>query len=101
MQNHNLSLSGGSESNRVFLSLGYLGDQGIVLKNQFNRFTARLNNDLKINDYINTGVSISFANSHDQNVNLGSAYNNAYRAAPIIEPRDANGLYGNTSLYQK
>lgn len=100
MQNHNLSLSGGSESNRVFLSLGYLGDQGIVLKNQFNRFTARLNNDLKINDYINTGVSISFANSHDQNVNLGSAYNNAYRAAPIIEPRDANGLYGNTSLYQ-
>lgn len=71
-----------------------------MLKNQFNRFTARLNNDLKINDYINTGVSISFANSHDQNVNLGSAYNNAYRAAPIIEPRDANGLYGNTSLYQ-
>ena len=41
----------------------------------------------------------SYANSRDQNVNLGAAYNNAYRAAPII-PAVENGLYGNTSLYQ-
>jgi TonB-dependent starch-binding outer membrane protein SusC len=100
MQNHNLSLSGGSENNRTFLSIGYLTDEGIVIKNNFKRFTARFNEDIKLGKYINTGVSASFANSRDQNVNLSTAYNNAYRAAPIIEAVDANGKYGNTSLYQ-
>lgn len=100
MQNHNLSISGGSDKSRTFLSLGYLAEDGIVIKNHFNRFTARMNNDFKLHEKLNVGISSSFANSQDQNVNLGTAYNNAYRAAPIIAALDENGKYGNTSLYQ-
>lgn len=100
MQNHNLSISGGSENSRTFLSIGYLNEDGIVIKNHFNRFTARMNNDFKLHKKLNVGISSSFANSQDQNVNLGTAYNNAYRAAPIIQAIDENGKYGNTSLYQ-
>lgn len=99
MQNHNLSISGGSEKFKNYLSLGYMADEGIVIKNNFKRFTARLNNDFILHEKLKTGISTSFANSRDQNVNLGTAYNNAYRAAPIIEAVQ-DGKYGNTSLYQ-
>ncbi|WP_460471060.1 SusC/RagA family TonB-linked outer membrane protein [Emticicia fontis] len=99
MQNHNLSLSGGSDKSKHYLSLGYLGDEGIVIKNNFRRFTARLNDDFQLHEKLKVGMATSFSNSRDQNVNLNSAYNNAYRAAPII-PAMVDGKYGNTSLYQ-
>jgi|JI9StandDraft_1071089.scaffolds.fasta_scaffold01311_4 TonB-linked SusC/RagA family outer membrane protein len=108
-QNHNLSLSGGSEKSTFFLNLGYLAEEGIVINNDFKRFTVRLNQENKISEKWKFGIQSSFGNSVNNNGfgnididaygNIGSAYNNAYRAAPIIA--DINdGLYGNTSLYQ-
>jgi TonB-dependent starch-binding outer membrane protein SusC len=99
MQNHNLSLSGGSDKVKNYLSLGYLAEDGIVIKNNFKRFTARMNNDFVLHEKLKAGIATSFANSADQNVNLGTAYNNAYRAAPLIAAV-LDGKYGNTSLYQ-
>jgi TonB-linked SusC/RagA family outer membrane protein len=99
VQQHALSISGGSEKVKTFLSLGYLNEDGIVINNNFKRFTARLNNDYVVNKLLKFGLTTSFSNVLDRNVNLGSAYNNAYRAAPLIESK-VNGLYGNTSLYQ-
>jgi TonB-linked SusC/RagA family outer membrane protein len=98
-QNHNLSISGGSENTTHFLSFGYLEDEGIVLNNKFKRLNIRANTDYKINSKINIGINSSFTNSNNKDVNLGAAYNNAYRAAPII-PGIADGRYGNTSVYQ-
>ncbi len=99
VQQHALSISGGSEKIKNFLSLGYLNEDGIVINNNFKRFTARLNNDYIVNKVLKFGLTNAFSNSLDRNVNLGTAYNNAYRAAPLIESK-VNGLYGNTSLYQ-
>jgi TonB-linked SusC/RagA family outer membrane protein len=98
-QTHNVSLSGGTEKATHFLSLGYFTDQGIVIRNQYDRFTIRTNNEFKINDKLRTGIIASYANGIDHRVNLGAAYNDAYRAAPII-PGKENGKYGNTSVYQ-
>ncbi|RYU95099.1 TonB-dependent receptor [Emticicia agri] len=99
MQNHNLSISGGSDKSKHYLSLGYLGDEGIIIKNNFRRFTARLNDDFTLHEKLRVGLTTSFTNSRDQNVNLNAAYNNAYRAAPTIEAMK-DGKYGNTSLFQ-
>ncbi len=99
VQQHALSISGGSDKVKNFLSLGYLNEDGIVLNNNFKRFTARLNNDYVVSSFLKFGLTTSFTNISDRNVNLGAAYNNAYRAAPLIESK-VNGLYGNTSLYQ-
>lgn len=107
--NHNLSLSGGTEKVTYLLNLGYLYDEGIVINNDFKRFTMRLNNDFKISEKIRAGFQGSYGNSINQNGfgntdidafgNIGSVYNDAYRAAPIIADR-VDGLYGNTSAYQ-
>jgi TonB-dependent starch-binding outer membrane protein SusC len=97
-QNHNLSFSGGNENMSHFVGLGYLDEEGIVLNNNFKRFNVRTNLDYKLSSFFKVGVNGSFTNSDERDVNLGAAYNNAYRAAPII-PSVIEGRYGNTSQF--
>ena len=98
-QSHNISLSGGSDKVNYFLSIGYLTDEGIVIANTFKRFTLRSNNEYKLSDKLKINTLISYSRGTTQDVNLGTAYNNAYHAAPIIASK-VNGRYGNTSAYQ-
>jgi len=95
-QNHNISLSGGSDKINYFFSAGYLSDEGIVRTNNFNRFTLRNNNDYKISNKLKISTLLSYSRSDVRNVDLG-AFNVAYRAAPYVVAKQ-NGLYGNTSL---
>jgi len=107
-QNHNLSVSGGTEKATYFFSGSYLNDEGIVLENQFKRITLRTNLDFNISKYIKTGIQASFANAVnengfnnldiDENGNIGGAFNNAYRAPPTISAR-VGDKYGNVSAF--
>jgi TonB-dependent starch-binding outer membrane protein SusC len=108
-QSHNISLSGGTEKATHFFNVGYLKDQGILLNNEFERLTLRLNEEYKITKAVKFGFQSSYGNSTNQNSfgnitidafgNIGSAYNNAYRASPLIAD-EVDGRYGNTSAYQ-
>lgn len=98
-QNHNLSISGGTDKMTHFLGFGYLDEDGIVLNNNFKRLNVRANLDYKLYSYLNVGINSSYTNTKEKDVDLGAAYNNAYRAAPII-PGKVGNRYGNTSQYQ-
>ncbi|MGV3503428.1 MAG: SusC/RagA family TonB-linked outer membrane protein [Adhaeribacter sp.] len=50
---HNVTVSGGSKINRYSLSLGYLYQDGLVVRNDYNRYNVRLN--------MNTAISKKFA----------------------------------------
>ena len=95
-QNHNISLSGGSDKINYFFSAGYLTDEGIIRTNAFNRLTIRNNNDYKISNNFKISTLISYSRSSIRNVDLG-VFNVAYRAAPYVFAMQ-NGKYGNTSL---
>ena len=95
-QNHNISLSGGSDKINYFFSAGYLADEGIIRTNKFERFTLRNNNDYKISNAFKISTLISYSRQNVRNVDLG-VFNVAYRAAPYVIAKQ-NGLYGNTSL---
>jgi TonB-linked SusC/RagA family outer membrane protein len=107
-QNQNISISGGNDKATYFFSSSLLNDQGIVLENSFKRITLRSNLDFKISKYIKTGFQSSFANAVnlngfnnldiDENGNIGGAFNDAYRAAPIISPK-VGDKYGNVSAF--
>lgn len=109
MQNHNVSVSGGNDKATHLLNIGYLDEDGIVVKNSFQRLTLRLNEEFKFNEVVKVGLQSSYGNSINQNGfsnididaygNIGGVYNNAYRAAPIIASYE-DGRYGNTSVYQ-
>jgi TonB-linked SusC/RagA family outer membrane protein len=108
-QNHNISLSGGTDKVTHFFNVGYLRDEGIVLNNEFKRLTLRLNEEYKLTDQVTFGIQSSYGNNINENGfsnididpygNIGGVYNNAYRAAPTI-PSIVDGRYGNTSGYQ-
>ncbi len=95
-QNHNLSLSGGSEKITYFFSAGLLTDEGIIRTNKFDRFTLRSNNEYKITNTLKLSTLLSYSRSNVRNIDLG-VFNVAYRAAPyVVAERD--GKFGNTSL---
>ncbi len=95
-QNHNVSLSGGSEKINYFLSAGYIGEEGIVVTNKFSRFTLRSNNEYKLSNAIKVSTLISYSRTNLRDVDL-NVFNTAYRAAPYVAAKQGD-LYGNTSL---
>ena len=84
-QNHDFSVSGGSEDLRAFASLGYQNTEGIAQKQGFERLNARLTVDAKIGERIETGLSFNGFYSdqsqlpHDQRDLL-----RAYSISPIF-----------------
>lgn len=86
--NYNFSYSGASEKTDYFLSLGYLNEDGYVIKADFERLTARLNMNTKFSDWFKTGINISGATSKANNSNAGgsSSLVNPFRTTRYIAP---------------
>ena len=60
---YNLSLSGGGENSRYFLSANYLDQEGSVKESDFERITTRLNLESNITDWLTLGLNTSLSNS--------------------------------------
>lgn len=61
---HTLSLSGGSENARVFASLGYLQQEGLLEATKFERYFARVNSDITLTRQLTASVDLFV--SHQQ-----------------------------------
>ncbi|SFT13601.1 TonB-linked outer membrane protein, SusC/RagA family [Mucilaginibacter polytrichastri] len=97
--NHNISVSGGGDNNTYFISASYLDDDGIVKTNGYKRFTLRANNEVQLSKKLKFSEQLSLSRSAERPVDASSIFSNVYRAAPLIIPQDAGGLYGNTSAW--
>ncbi|MEP6611043.1 MAG: TonB-dependent receptor [Mucilaginibacter sp.] len=64
MQDHNLSVSGGSDNTKYFISGDYLKQKGVVKGYQYNRVSIRSNLDVKVTDFLTVGTSTFFANNN-------------------------------------
>jgi len=96
MQNYQLSFSGGDERLRYIVSNNYFNQDGIVINNNFKRYSTRVNLDLSISDRINVSNNFTIAHSINNGVNeIGS--NGVVGAALSVSPAspvfDANGNY--------
>lgn len=56
---NNLSLNGGSEFNKYNVSLGYLRQNGMVVKNDFSRYNLRLNMNTQLSSKFNLTTGIA------------------------------------------
>lgn len=61
-QSHQLSVSGGGDKSKYFVSAGYLSDQGIVKPARFDRYSIRVNLDNEVKPWLKIGTSISVMN---------------------------------------
>ncbi|HRZ20450.1 MAG TPA: SusC/RagA family TonB-linked outer membrane protein, partial [Bacteroidales bacterium] len=62
-QSYQLSVAGGSEKTRYFVSGGYLSDQGIIEPARFDRTSFRINLDNDINRWLKIGTNLNIVHS--------------------------------------
>src|SRR5690606_13703574 len=64
-QNHNLSVSGGSEKTSYNLGVGYLGQEGVLKANpdQFARYNLNLGINTSVNDWFDARGKVLYSNS--------------------------------------
>lgn len=112
-QNHQLSISAGTDISRMAVSLGYYNQKGVQRDQDYKRFTVNLSGDISPVKWFNIGTSIiasySLQNYGIQGPNTSNTgskdlFSRATDQFPYALPTDANGAGiknpgGNLSLW--
>ncbi|WP_338875605.1 TonB-dependent receptor [Spirosoma sp. SC4-14] len=113
---HTLGFSGGTASSRYYLSLSYQNQAGIIIYNNYKRYTFRANTEFDITKKLRFGENLQMAYISNTGVlggvgsQLGNGTNNnssspsdendvllAFRMAPIIPVYNSFGGYAGTA----
>ncbi|PTS97231.1 SusC/RagA family protein [Pedobacter sp. HMWF019] len=90
-QDYQLGVRAGTENTKVYFSLDYLNEKGILAMDNSSRYTARLNVDQNIGKYFTTGLQGQFTH-YDQN-NRRDPLNQANKIAPLGQVFDDQGNF--------
>lgn len=89
-QNHNISVSGASETTSYFVSLNYSDQTGFLVKNKFQRKSARANLDHLLIKGLHIGTNFTYSNAVNNNlttgVNNSFGRNNLTRESMVLPP---------------
>ena len=100
---HDISITGGQKTNKYFLSVGYLNEQGLVINNDYERYNLRLNleSQLSENLTLTTRIAGSVEESNEptttanKNVQgVESIFETAVRYPAIYLGQASNGDFG-------
>lgn len=83
---HNISVSGGNEKNRYFVSGSYQNQEGIMLGTGQQVFNFRSNIDSKVTDWLTFGANVSFTYNDNNEVTTGRFDRSPSMAALIYLP---------------
>ncbi len=86
IQSYDLSISGGNEKTRQFLSLGYYDQEGTVFNSGFKRMTVNLNVDHTVSSRLKVGASINTTYSNGLNADGGSFFSSPILATMTNSP---------------
>lgn len=84
---HQLSVSGGNQSSKYMLSLGYLNEDGILKTTNFQRYNARVNLESQVTDWFKTNINATLAHSKSNFSDYdGTSTSNVWYTAQFINP---------------
>lgn len=92
-----LSISGGSDKTKYFMSLGYMKNGGIVKNTDFGRYNLRARIDQRLTDWAKVSVGLSYINSLANEKANGNVFYSPINSVNItnniydITQRDAGG----------
>ena len=94
IQNYEASAAAGGDMGSIFMSLGYMNQEGIIEATQYERYNIRLNGILNITKKFKVGTNISFSDSKqdEASANLGdrqgkdSPVHHALMISPLVAP---------------
>lgn len=97
MRSVNITATGGSDKAQYLFSAGYFLQDGIVYKTDVERFNLRFNGDVRVNDRIKIGNSLSMNKLTEHGADTYNPFNSvvllAMTAPPTVSPRNADGTY--------
>jgi TonB-linked SusC/RagA family outer membrane protein len=92
IQSHELSISGGTDNVKYYVSGTYLKQEGTIKGYQYNRASIRANIDANVTSWLRTGVNMFFVNNNQDggkatlfDANALSPYGSLYNAAGDYE----------------
>jgi TonB-linked SusC/RagA family outer membrane protein len=90
----NISARGGTDKLQYFTSAAYNNQDGIIVGNNFKRYTGRLNLKSQLNDWIDLGMNMNLSRNYIDQVTGDNAFNTPIQLSalsPITPIRDRNG----------
>ena len=82
---HNLSLQGTSDKNRFNFGLGYISDEGIIIREKLKKYLISFGDEYKINSAIKIGVNLN-ASRQENPYDAGWVLDAARKTMPHISP---------------
>lgn len=91
VQGHNLSISGGAENVKYYISGDYMNQEGVLKGYQYKRYSFRTNLDANVTDYLTIGTS-SYINAHNRDGGRASLLG-AAAMSPYGKLQEEDGSY--------
>ncbi|MDQ1088310.1 TonB-dependent receptor [Siphonobacter sp. SORGH_AS_1065] len=82
-QQADLTFSGGNEKTSFYISGQYLNQTGIIIGNNFERITGRINLDHKVSNILSIGMNMSLAHTLNKRLSGDRQFNNPIQAAAL------------------
>ncbi|TKG86948.1 SusC/RagA family TonB-linked outer membrane protein, partial [Puteibacter caeruleilacunae] len=98
-QDYSLSVSGGGDRARYYVSLGYLTDKGTTIGTGLDRFTSRINIDYKVSKKLTFSTDFSFSNSTKDAPYYGDIRGKALIKNPGMSPFEIDEDGNVTDIY--
>ncbi len=98
-QEYNVSISGGSEKTRYYVSINSLDENSYVKSSSFSRLSGRMNIEHQVNKWLKVGASANYTNTKTDTNNGSSSPSSMFAFSQFIAPiypvyqRDAEGKY--------
>jgi len=108
IQNYDLSIGGGNDRTSFYVDASYNDTKGIIIKNELNRFTLRVNLETKATDYLTVGANLQLTRNYQRRIDNDNAFSTPLQAiaetpfTPYIDPRTgllSGSLPGEASDY--
>ncbi|MDQ1139929.1 SusC/RagA family TonB-linked outer membrane protein [Pedobacter agri] len=96
---NSLSISNNNEKSTTLVSLGYNNQDGVVGRGNYQKFIARLNEEIRITDKIKIGADLT--GFHFRNRPTADVLNSAIRAVPNVPVDNGAGLYNTMPSFQR
>ncbi|ALL06132.1 SusC/RagA family TonB-linked outer membrane protein [Pedobacter sp. PACM 27299] len=90
-QDHQIGVRAGTEKTKVYFSLDYMNEKGVLKKDKSDRYSARLNVDQSIGKIFTTGLQAQF--THYEQENRRDPLNQANKVPPLGTIYDDAGSF--------
>ena len=97
-QNYSISVNGGNENTKTYLSLNYNDEQGLLKDDEMKKYVVRANIDHKLSAWAKAGVNMQIT-YNDLNQRSQNVFGNAMTFLPLGDAFDETGAINNIPIY--